>query len=75
MLINREGNTKASDRWRVEHMVAYEFYWRDSTDVSHSIGILPERRKNSERITADSIMRWGKIILGENAALTNLVFT
>ena len=55
-------------------MVAYEFYWRDPQQEFHLIGILPERRKNSERITEDSIMRWGKIILGENAELTNVLF-
>ena len=56
-------------------MVAYEFYWRDSTDVFHLIGILPERRRNtSDRITGKSIMNWGRIVLGENAALSELYF-
>jgi hypothetical protein len=39
-------------------MVAYEFYWRDETDRIHLIGILPERRKNPERITEESILNW-----------------
>ena len=52
-------------------MVAYEFYSRDRRDpteaeVFHLIGILPERRKNSERITEESIMNWGRIILGKD---------
>jgi len=30
------------------------------------IGILPERRKNQERITQETIMNWGKKILADN---------
>ncbi len=56
-------------------MVAYEFYWRNPQQEFHLIGILPERRKHSERITKDSIMKWGEIILGDNADLTNLWFS
>jgi len=56
-------------------MVAYEFYWRDPQQEFHLIGILPERRKHSERITEDSIMRWGRMILGENADLGDLFFS
>jgi hypothetical protein len=40
-------------------MVAYEFYWRDEKGKEHLIGILPERRKNPERITEESIFNWG----------------
>ncbi len=36
-------------------MVAYEYYWRDEADRFHSIGIIPERRGNLERITDESI--------------------
>jgi len=46
-------------------MVAYEFYWRDSTKGFELIGILPERRKDPKRISQASIMNWGKMILGE----------
>lgn len=55
-------------------MVAYEFYCRDAIEGLHLIGILPERRKNPERITEESIMNWGKMILGKNADLSNLFF-
>jgi hypothetical protein len=53
-------------------VVAYEFYWRDEKEGTHLIGILPERRKNPERITEESIMNRGGIILGENACLSDL---
>ncbi len=55
-------------------MVAYEYYWRDETDRVHFIGIIPERRGRSERITGESILNLGKIILGEDAGLSNLFF-
>jgi len=47
-------------------MTAYEFYCRDARGVS-LIGILPERRKNPERINHESIMNWIRIVLGNNA--------
>jgi hypothetical protein len=39
-------------------MVAYEFYCRLKTGAEQLIGILPERRTDSERITQQSIMNW-----------------
>jgi len=55
-------------------MVAYEYYWRDETDRVHFIGIIPERRGKLERITDESILNLAKIILGEDAGLSNLLF-
>ncbi len=43
-------------------MVAYEFYWRDDKGKNHLIGILPERRKNPERITHESILNWVRLV-------------
>ena len=40
-------------------MVAYEFYWLDPRGGYQIIGVLPERRKNAERITKESVMNWG----------------
>ena len=34
----------------ISYMVAYEFYWMNSEEKEHLIGILPERRKNAERM-------------------------
>ncbi len=55
-------------------MVAYEYYWKDETEEVHFIGIIPERRGKSERITGESILNLGKITLGEDADLINLFF-
>jgi len=55
-------------------MEAYEFYWRDEMEKEHFIGILPERRKNPERITKDSILNWGWNIIGNNSDVNNIYF-
>jgi hypothetical protein len=57
-----------------ENMVAYEFYWRDETEKEHVIGILRERRKNPERISDESIINWGRKILGKNGDTKNIYF-
>ena len=54
-------------------MVAYEFYWRDETGDIHLIGILPERRKDPNRISNQSILNWVKTIIGNK--LNNIFFT
>jgi hypothetical protein len=50
----------------MEHMLAYEFYYNDNdhTNQHQLIGILPERRKDLQRITPESIMNWVKKLLG-----------
>ena len=45
-------------------MVAYEFYSLDLAGGYPIIGVLPERRKSSERVTWESVMKWGRNILG-----------
>jgi signal transduction histidine kinase len=57
-----------------ENMVAYEFYWRDESEKEHVIGILRERRKNPERISDESIINWGRKILGTNGDTKNIYF-
>jgi hypothetical protein len=47
-------------------MIAYEFYSVDKRGEAHCFAILPERRKNPERITEKSIMKWGRRLLGDN---------
>ena len=54
-------------------MVAYEFY-RQKPNGCHLIGILPERRKDPERITEESIMNWVRILLGDRGDLRNIFF-
>ena len=47
-------------------MVAYEFYWLDPKGGYEIMGVLPERRKDSARITRESIKQWGKTIFNKN---------
>jgi len=56
-------------------VVGYEFYLLGSKEVFHSIGILPERRKNPERITQQSIINWGRMILRDDADPSKLSFS
>jgi hypothetical protein len=55
-------------------MIAYEFYWVDKRGESHFFAILPERRKNPERISERSVMRWGKMILSGSRLLRYFYF-
>ena len=55
-------------------MVSYEFYWRNEEGKEHLIGILPERRKNPNRVTRKSIMDWVKSFLGDNEDIKNIYF-
>jgi hypothetical protein len=47
-------------------MIAYEFYLLDPKKGYQLLGILPERRKNSTRVTPESIKWWGENIFGKN---------
>ncbi len=47
-------------------MIAYEFYISDRANEGDLVGILPERRKHSKRITHKSIMKWGRLVAGSN---------
>jgi len=55
-------------------MLAYEFYWLDKTESAHFVGILPERRKKLERITQESILNWGKIVIGDISNVKDIYF-
>ena len=55
-------------------MVVYEFYWRDEEGREHLIGILPERRKDPQRISSESIMNWGKIIASDHIDINKIFF-
>ena len=55
-------------------MRAYEFYWEDKEEKEHFLGMLPERRKNPERITEESILNWGRMILGEWVRFNKITF-
>ncbi len=63
-------------------MIAYELYVFDVTDGYELIGILPERRRVSGRITEESVINWGtqllsghskdRVILFKKIALPNV---
>ena len=55
-------------------MLAYEFYYRDDTDRSQLIWILPERRKDPQRITSDSVMNWVGKVLGDKWDISKIIF-
>ncbi len=55
-------------------MVAYEFYWRDEIGKEHLVGILPERRKNSSRITKESILNWVSMVIGDSLEGNGIYF-
>jgi hypothetical protein len=55
-------------------MVAYEFYENDGIEEFNLLGILPERRKDPLRITYESIMNWGKLIVCNFVDINNIYF-
>jgi hypothetical protein len=56
-------------------MVAYECYWHDPVKGYELVGVLPERRKNPERITQKSVMSWAEKILGDNLSTKDFYFS
>jgi hypothetical protein len=55
-------------------MVTYEFYLSDDTKEFHPIGILYERRRDAVRISYQSIMNWGKLIVGDYVDIKDIYF-
>lgn len=55
-------------------MMAYQFYLWDGIKGYELVGVLPERRKNPERITEESIINWGKTNFGNNVRVEEIFF-
>jgi hypothetical protein len=55
-------------------MVAYEYYWHDEIKGFELIGVLPERRKDSERVTQEAILGFGKKFWGNDMDSGNILF-
>jgi len=55
-------------------MVAYKFYVYDEVGEWDLIGILPERRKDPLRITQESVMQWGKMLVCDIINVNNIYF-
>ena len=47
-------------------MVSYKFYLRNPKGIFEFIGVLPERRRDPERISDQSIYNWGRKYFGTN---------
>jgi hypothetical protein len=62
-------------KWSIRYMEAYEIYWRDENGEANFIGILPERRRNPERITQQSITNWGRKVIDDDAEVKDIFFT
>jgi hypothetical protein len=55
-------------------MVAYELYLYDEIKGYELIGILPERRKDPKRITKESVLKWGRMLLSDRGDDKNIFF-
>ncbi len=55
-------------------MVAYEFYWLESTGGSQIVGVLPERRRDPERISHECILNWGRKFFPKGLVAKNIFF-
>ncbi len=55
-------------------MLGYRLFLFDQAEGFKLIAVLPERRKKPERITAESIIRWGASLLGDRARGKNILF-
>jgi hypothetical protein len=55
-------------------MVAYEFYLRDQDKGLRLLGILPERRKNPNRMGDESIMNWARLVFSETIDLKEIFY-
>jgi hypothetical protein len=55
-------------------MIAYDFYRRDEEGKAHFIWVLPERRKDAERITKESILNWGRKTVVDDKEAEHIFF-
>jgi hypothetical protein len=55
-------------------MAVYEFYRRDPSGEDKLFGVLPERRKDKERITHQSIMNWAKFLVPLEDVLNDRIY-
>jgi hypothetical protein len=55
-------------------MITYSFYWLEEIDKVHFVGLLPERRKNPERITQQSISNFARTVIGNEVDVRSLFF-
>ncbi len=56
-------------------MTAYKIYARNESGEHYLIGVLPERRGDQQRITDQSIVNWGRSLLGNESGVKKIVYT
>ncbi len=55
-------------------MVAYEYYLHDESKGFELIGVLPERRKETDRVSQASILGFGRKYWGDKMEDGNILF-
>jgi hypothetical protein len=55
-------------------MLVYELYALKKKKGYELIGVLPERRKNQTRITKESVIRWGRMLLDDDVDSKDIFF-
>ena len=55
-------------------MVGYRVYLFDKTKGYELIAVLPERRKNEKRMTEESVVNWGRTLLGDGLKGKDILF-
>jgi hypothetical protein len=55
-------------------MVGYKVYLFDGTKGYELIAVLPERRKNEKRMTEESVINWGRTLLGDGVKGKDILF-
>ena len=55
-------------------MVAYKLYLYDKVQGYKLFGILLERRKDPKRITKESVLKWGRMLIGDSADDKKITF-
>jgi hypothetical protein len=55
-------------------MLVYELYIFTVNKGYELIGVLPERRKNQMRMTKESVVRWGRMLLDDDLNSTDIFF-
>jgi hypothetical protein len=53
---------------------AHEFYLRHPSKGDQWLGILPERRRSSKRVSSETIKKWGMRLLGKQVDSGELFF-
>ena len=55
-------------------MMGYKLYLLDKVKGCEVIAVVPERRKKAERITEESIIKWGATLLGDPGNRRDIFF-